>query len=89
MKALIWTADAAKDLKRHSNVAARLRKAVADDAADPAAHADNVTRMVGSAASRMRVGQFRTIFVETDDTITVTCVGPRGDVYEKEADHAD
>lgn len=82
MKAVIWTADAAKDLKRHGNMAARIRKAIADYAADPAAHANNVTRMVGSAASRMRVGQFRAVFVETDDTITVTRVGPRGDVYE-------
>lgn len=82
MKAVIWTADAAKDLKRHGNMTARIRKAVTDYAADPAAHANNVTQMVGSAASRMRVGQFRVVFVETDATITVMRVGPRGSVYE-------
>ena len=82
MKPVIYTADAAKDLKRHGNVATRIRKAIAEYAADPAAHANNVTRLVGSAASRMRVGNFRAVFVETDAMITVTRVGPRGDVYE-------
>lgn len=82
MKVVIWTADAAKDLKRHGNMAARIRKAIADYAADASAHANNVTRLVGAPASRMRVGDFRVIFVETEQTITVTRIGPRGGVYD-------
>ena len=82
MKAVTYTADAAKDLKRHGNMARRILKAVAEYAADPAAHTNNVTRLVGSQASRMRMGDYRVIFVETDATITVTRIGPRGDVYD-------
>lgn len=82
MKAVIWTVDAAKDLKRHGNMAARVRKAILDYATDASAHANNVTRLVGSPASRMRVGNFRVIFVETEQAITVTRIGPRGDIYD-------
>jgi mRNA interferase RelE/StbE len=53
-----------------------------DYAADPAAHANNVTRLVGSAASRMRVGDYRVIFVETPVELTVVRIGPRGGVYD-------
>jgi mRNA interferase RelE/StbE len=46
------------------------------------AHANNVTRLVGSDASRMRVGDYRVIFVETDQELVVIRIGPRGNVYE-------
>jgi mRNA interferase RelE/StbE len=46
------------------------------------AHANNVTRLVGSAASRMRVGGYRVIFVETATDLTVVRIGPRGAVYD-------
>jgi mRNA interferase RelE/StbE len=51
-------------------------------AANPAAHANNVTRLVGSPASRMRVADYRVIFVETEQELVVTRVGPRGNVYD-------
>ena len=73
---------AAKDLRKHAAVAARVRKAVSDYAADPKAHANNVTQMVGSTAKRMRVGDFRVIFEETETELIVTKIGPRGGVYE-------
>ena len=41
-----------------------------------------VTRLVGSTASRMRVGDFRVIFENAPGEIIVTKVGPRGDIYE-------
>jgi mRNA interferase RelE/StbE len=50
-------------------------------AEDPAAHATNVTQLVGHAAKRMRVGDYRIIFEETDMELVVTKIGPRGDVY--------
>jgi mRNA interferase RelE/StbE len=69
-------------LRRHGNVAVRLRKAMAEYAANPTAHANNVTQLVGSAGKRMRVGDFRIVFEETDTEIVVTKIGPRGSVYD-------
>ncbi len=82
MKTVRYTSDAAKDLKRHGNMTARVRKALAEYAADPNAHGNNVTRLVGSSASRMRGGDYRIIFVEGEQELLVTKIGPRGDVYE-------
>ncbi len=82
MKTVTYTVSAARDLKRHGNMAARARKAIEAYAADGKAHTNNVTQLVGSTAWRMRVGDFRIIFEMTDTTITVTKFTPRGDVYD-------
>jgi mRNA interferase RelE/StbE len=81
MKTVRYTGDAAKDLRRHGNVAERLRKAIGDYAADPKAHANNLDHMTGMPFKRMRVGDYRIIFEETATEIRVTKVGPRGGVY--------
>jgi mRNA interferase RelE/StbE len=41
-----------------------------------------VKSLVGVDARRLRVGDFRVIFAETADTITVLDIGPRGGIYE-------
>ena len=84
MKAVRYTVGAAKDLKRHGDVAARIRKALGEYAADPSAHANNVTQLVGSTGWRMRVGDFRVVFENSESEIVVTKIGPRGEVYEQE-----
>jgi mRNA interferase RelE/StbE len=82
MKQVRYTADAAKSLKRHANVAKRLRKTIAEYGADQAAHSNNVTQLVGSSAKRLVVGDYRIIFEETETEIIVTKIGPRGNVYD-------
>ncbi len=82
MKTVRYSAQAIANLKRYGNMTARVRKAMNEYAADPAAHANNVTRLVGSPASRMRVADYRVIFVETEQELVVTRIGPRGDVYD-------
>jgi mRNA interferase RelE/StbE len=82
MKALRYTADALKDLKRYGSMAARVRAAMTDYAADQAAHSNNVTQLVGATAKRMRVGDFRVIFEETAGDLLVTKIAPRGSVYD-------
>src|ERR1700722_16947025 len=69
MKAIRYSAEAIANLKRHGNMAARVRKTVNEYAANPAAHANNVTRLVGSPASRMRVADYQVIFVETEQEL--------------------
>ena len=82
MKAVVYSRPAAKDLRRHGNVAERIRRAIREYAADPQAHGNNVTQLVGSPAKRLRVGDFRVIFDETATAIISTKVGPRGGVYD-------
>jgi mRNA-degrading endonuclease RelE of RelBE toxin-antitoxin system/DNA-binding XRE family transcriptional regulator len=81
MKAIRYSAASAKSLRRYRNVAERLRRTVAEYAADPAAHANNVVQLVGSPIKRIRVGDYRILFEETESEIIVLKIGPRGDVY--------
>jgi mRNA interferase RelE/StbE len=46
------------------------------------AHANNVTALQGSPALRLRVGDYRAVFSETDTEIIVTGLGPRGSIYD-------
>jgi mRNA interferase RelE/StbE len=46
------------------------------------AHANQVKRLVGTSTLRLRVGDFRVLFIETTDEIEVTKVAPRGEVYD-------
>jgi mRNA interferase RelE/StbE len=82
MKTVRYLRAAQISLRRHGNVAARLRTALAEDAANPVAHANNVTLLVGATGKRMRVGDFRIVFEETETEIVVTKIGPRGSVYD-------
>jgi mRNA interferase RelE/StbE len=83
MKRVLYTTEALRNLKRHGNMAARIRRAIEEYAEDPAAHTNNVTRLVGSSASRMRIGDYRVIFVETDAALSVVRIGPRGGIYDE------
>ena len=81
VKTVRYTADALRDLKRHANMADRIRKALAEYVT-VGAHANNVTQLVGSSDKRLRVGDFRVIFREEDAVLTVVKIGPRGGIYE-------
>jgi mRNA interferase RelE/StbE len=82
MKLVRYSADAAKDLRRHSNVAGRLRKAMDEYAAGDGAHANQVTPLVGRPEKRLRLGSWRIIFSETATEIVVVKIAPRGRAYE-------
>jgi mRNA interferase RelE/StbE len=51
-------------------------------ATDPATQANNVKKLRGRADYRLRVGDFRVVFSETADTMTIHDVGPRGGIYD-------
>jgi mRNA interferase RelE/StbE len=59
-----------------------LRTKIAQYAEDAASQANNVKLLVGVEAKRLRVGDFRVIFTETNNTITILDIGPRGGIYE-------
>lgn len=82
MKAVTYTIAAARALRLHANRASQIRAKVAQYATDPASLANNVTALKGVDAKRLRVGDFRVIFTETAETITVLDIGPRGGIYD-------
>ena len=82
MKRLVILPAAAKALRRHRSEAERLLTKLEAYAADPASQANNVKALKGSTARRLRVGDFRIVFEETDAEIVVTRIGPRGSVYD-------
>jgi mRNA interferase RelE/StbE len=81
MKSVIYTRTAATALRRHANRAKLIQTKIKQYAEDAASQANNVKSLVGVDAKRLRVGDFRVIFAETNDTITVLDVGPRGGIY--------
>jgi mRNA interferase RelE/StbE len=82
MKKLIYEKRATKALSKHSNMATSIKAKLEQYAADPSALANNVTELVGRDGKRLRVGDFRVLFIETADTIYVEEIGPRGEVYD-------
>jgi mRNA interferase RelE/StbE len=57
-----------------------LRTKITQYAEDASSQANNVKPLVGVGAKRLRVGDFRVIFAETSNTITILDIGPRGDL---------
>jgi mRNA interferase RelE/StbE len=79
MKEIRYTSAAASDLRKYRSVARRL---VAKLERYAQTGAGDVTQLVGSPARRLRDGDFRMIFVESETEILVTKIAPRGQVYE-------
>ncbi len=82
MKAVTYTRVALRSLQAHSNRARQIRTKIDQYASDPASLANNVIQLTGSPAKRLRIASFRVLFTETETTITILDVGPRGDIYE-------
>lgn len=82
VEAVVILPAAAKSLRRHRNEAGRILDKIEAYALDPATQANNVKKLVGSAALRLRVGDFGVVFEETETEIIVTRIGPRGSVYD-------
>lgn len=82
-KKIAYSKQAIKTLsKLPANESARIRSKLHQYADDPAAQANNVKRLQGQDAYRLRVGNWRVIFDENDVVIEVIKVGARGDVYK-------
>jgi mRNA interferase RelE/StbE len=82
MKTIVILPAAAKALRRHRADAARLLDKIEAYATNPATLANNVKALSGSGAFRLRVGDYRVVFEETESEIIVTKIGPRGSVYD-------
>jgi len=82
VKSIRYTRAAARALRKHGNMEARITAKIEANAANPGALENMVTEMVGKDYMRLRVGDFRVLFRETANDITVLDLGPRGSIYE-------
>jgi mRNA interferase RelE/StbE len=80
MKAISYTSSATRQLRK---LPAEIRERVIDKLKRYASSgAGDVKALVGQPGARLRVGDYRVVFVETADAISVRAVGHRSDVYE-------
>ncbi|UCI21608.1 type II toxin-antitoxin system RelE/ParE family toxin [Mesorhizobium sp. B2-1-8] len=82
MKRVILLPLAAKALRKHRVDAERILSKIETYARDASTLANSVKALQGCSALRLRVGDYRVIFEETDQEIIVTKIGPRGSVYD-------
>jgi len=82
MKTVVYLPAAAKALRKHRAEAPRITGKIREYATDPKPLANKVIRMQGSDEMRLRVGEYRVIFTETENEIIVSRIGPRGNVYD-------
>jgi mRNA interferase RelE/StbE len=82
MKTIVYTAAARRALREHANRAELILTKIEQYAAAPQAQASNVRKLRGRPDYRLRVGDFRIVFSETRDTITIHDIGPRGGIYD-------
>jgi mRNA interferase RelE/StbE len=80
VKEVTWTFDARRALRKlppevRADIEAKLGRFAQTGAG-------NVKRLTGRPGARLRVGDWRVIFVETSTTIEVRAVGDRRDIYK-------
>lgn len=80
MKVISYTAGATKQLRKlppdvRERVIDKLKRYAESGAGD-------VKALAGQDGARLRIGDYRAIFVETADAISVRAVGHRREIYE-------
>ncbi len=82
MKSVSYTKRSAKALRRiSSRDRERIMAKIDQLAEEPAALVNNITELKNVEAKRLRIGDWRVIFGETDSDITILDIGPRGSIY--------
>jgi mRNA interferase RelE/StbE len=80
MKSITYTISATRQLRK---LPAEIRERVIDKLRRYAdSGAGDVKALVGQPGARLRVGDYRVIFVEMADSISVRAVGHRSDIYQ-------
>ena len=85
MFAITYSKVATRTLRRiPANTATLIRDKVTELAADPRARRTNVSALKGRDELRLRVGDWRVIYIidDADETIRVRLIAPRGSAYE-------
>lgn len=82
MKQIADTKEALKTLRGMPKNRSRLIVGKIEELAkNPAALANQVTKLQGRDGYRLRVGDWRVIFTDDAAMLSVLAIGPRGDIY--------
>ena len=83
MKEIAYSKSAIKTLRRlPSQESVRIRSKISQYASDPQSLANNVKKLTGEDGFRLRVGDWRVLFDESETVIAIIRIGPRGDIYK-------
>ncbi len=85
MYTLTFTRQSIRDLRRlPPDLSRRILLKLRQYAADPASQGNNVKRLTGQKGYRLRVGDWRVIFLVEDEQseVTIVRVASRGGVYQ-------
>jgi len=82
MKKVVLLDPAVAAMRKHRNMAERIAGKLTACAENPASVANQVTELRGQPFKRLRVGDFRVLFEETETEIIVSDIGPRGSIYK-------
>lgn len=83
MKRIAYTKEALKALRRvPANTTRTIRAKIEQYAANPSSLANNVKKLRGRPGYRLRIGDWRVIFDEDANVLSILNVGPRGGIYE-------
>jgi mRNA interferase RelE/StbE len=80
MKRLSFAPSALNALKRYSNEAGRIRAKI-DDYKNGKSMPGSL-KMLTTGQMRLRIGDFRVIFIETPEVIIIQDIAPRGNIYK-------
>jgi mRNA interferase RelE/StbE len=80
VKTITWTNDARRELRKlppdvRADIEAKIERFARTGAG-------NIKRLTGRPGARLRIGDWRVIFVETTTTVEVRAVGNRRDIYK-------
>lgn len=83
MKTIRYSSQASNFLKKLTHKDAdRIRNKIKQYAAAPEELANQVKKLQGAPYYRLRVGDYRIIFTETGEILSIEKIGNRGDVYK-------
>lgn len=85
MYSVTYTRDAAKSLRKlPRDTTQRLTHKIPQYAQDPTSLANNVKKLTDHPGFRLRVGDWRVVFLVNEDeaVITVVSIGSRGGIYQ-------
>lgn len=83
MRSIAYSKESSQLLRRiPRNEADKIIKKIRAYADDPESLRNNVKTLRGLGLKRLRVGEWRVIFDEDGNVLTIVKIGPRGSVYD-------